>query len=114
MKYWRLIAFIVVAGVQLAVPASLVWKREHTLRRGSTWKFRTAPVDPVDAFRGRYVALRFEAETHEIAAAPTVEYGDPVFVILRTDGEGFAEIDQVTTTRPSGDDYIGARLNGKR
>jgi len=114
MKHWRLIVLLLVALAQLAVPGSLIWKREQTLRRGSAWKFRTAPVDPVDAFRGRYIALEFEIETHEIPAAPTVEYGDSVFVTLWTDAEGFAEIDQVTTARPAGDDYVMARLNGKR
>src|SRR3954471_20230923 len=108
MKYWRLIVLFLVALAQLAVPGSLIWKREQTLRRGSVWKFRTAPVDPVDAFRGRYIALEFEIETHEIAAAPTVEDGDPVFVTLRLDAEGFAEIDQVTTARPPSDHYIMA------
>ena len=62
MKHWRLLVFALVGFAQLAVPASLIWKRERTLRQGHVWKFRTAPVDPVDAFRGRYVALEFEAE----------------------------------------------------
>jgi uncharacterized membrane-anchored protein len=114
VKHWRLIGLLLVAFAQLAVPGSLIWKREQTLRRGSVWKFRTAPVDPVDAFRGRYIALEFETETHEISTAPTVEYGDTVFLTLRIDAEGFAEIDQVTTKRPGGDEYIAARLNGKR
>lgn len=114
MRYWRLIVLLLVALAQLAVPGSLIWKREQTLRRGSVWKFRTAPVDPIDAFRGRYIALEFEIETHETSAPPTVEDGATVFVTLGTDAEGFGEIDQVTTTRPSRDDYIAARLNGKR
>lgn len=114
MKYWRLIVLLLVALAQLAVPASLIWKRENTLRRGSVWKFRTAPVDPVDAFRGRYIALGFDAETHEIPTAPFSEAGEDVFVALRNNAEGFAEIDQVTMTRPSGDDYLMARLSGKR
>lgn len=114
MKHWRLAVLLLVALAELAVPSSLIWKREQTLRRGGVWKFRTAPVDPVDAFRGRYVALQFEIEAHEISGAPNVEYGAAVFLTLRTDAEGFAEIDQLTTTRPAGDDYILARLNGKR
>jgi uncharacterized membrane-anchored protein len=113
MKHWRLVVLLLVALAQLAVPASLIWKREQTLRHGSVWKLRTAPVDPVDAFRGRYIALEFEAETREIPATPTVAYGDTVFVTLRNNEEGFAEIDQVTTTRPSTDDYIMAQSNAK-
>jgi uncharacterized membrane-anchored protein len=113
MKYWRPIVFSVVAFAQLAVPGSLIWKREHTLRQGSVWKFRTAPVDPVDVFRGRYVALHFEVETQEISPPPNSSYSDKVFVTLKANAEGFAEIDQVFVTKPAGDDFMQAQLSGR-
>ena len=112
MKHWRLIIFALVALAQLAVPASLIWKREQTLRHGSVWKFRSAPVDPVDVFRGRYVSLEFEAEAQEITPPPNVNGRETIFVTLRNDAEGFAQIDQVLATRPGGDEYIEARLVG--
>ena len=55
MNKLRLIIFLVVALAQISVPASMIWKRQRTLREGRLWKFRTAPVDPVDAMRGRYL-----------------------------------------------------------
>jgi uncharacterized membrane-anchored protein len=113
MKSWRLIVFAVVAAAQLGVPASLIWKREQTLRHGSVWKFRTAPVDPIDAFRGRFIALEFDAESQQISPPPDVESGQTVFVILRTNAEGFAEIDQVLAAKPADNDFIEARLEGK-
>ena len=113
MKYWRLIVFVLVALIQLAVPGSLIWKREHTLRQGGVWKFRTAPVDPVDVFRGRYVALHFEAETQEISPPANAGYSDTVYATLKQNAEGFAEIDQVAATKPAGDDFIEAHLSGK-
>ena len=113
MKFWRLIVFVLVGLAQLAVPASLILKREQTLRHGSVWKFRTAPVDPVDAFRGRYVALEFEAEGQEISPPPNFNFDQPVFVTLRQNAEGFAEIDQVLSGRPARDDFIKAHLVGK-
>jgi uncharacterized membrane-anchored protein len=112
MKHWRLIVFALLAFAQLAAPASLIWKRERTLRQGHVWKFRAAPVDPVDAFRGRYVALEFEAEGQDISPPPNAEYGQTVFVTLRPDAEGFAVIDQVLPTRPEGDDFIEAQVQG--
>ena len=51
--------FIVVAVVQIAAPASMILRRERALDRGERFLFRTAPVDPYDAFRGRYVAPSF-------------------------------------------------------
>jgi uncharacterized membrane-anchored protein len=113
MKHWGLVAFVMVAALQVAVPASLVWKREHTLREGSVWKFRTAPVDPVDAFRGRYVALHFEAETQEISPPADARYRQTVYVTLRQNADGFAEIDQVLADKPSTNDFFEAQLNGK-
>jgi uncharacterized membrane-anchored protein len=113
MKHWRLIVFALVACAQLAVPASLIWKRERTLRQGSVWKFRTAPVDPVDAFRGRYISLEFEAEGQEISPPENVGYGQTVFVTLRWNAEGFAEIDQVLPQRLGGNDFVEAELKGK-
>lgn len=113
MKHWRLSVFALVVFAQLAVPASLIWKRERTLRQGHVWKFRTAPVDPVDAFRGRYVALEFEAEGQELSPPPNAEFHQTVFVTLRQDAEGFAVIDQVLPSRPDGDDFIEAELQGK-
>ena len=113
MKYWRLIVFVLLAFAQLAVPGSLIWKREHTLRQGSVWKFRTAPVDPVDVFRGRYVALQFEVETQQISPPENAGYSDTVFVTLKQNADGFAEIDQVSATKPAGDDFLTAALSGK-
>ncbi len=113
MKSGRLILFGLVAVAQLAVPASLIWKREQTLRSGSVWRFRTAPVDPVDAFRGRYIALQFEAEGVEIPPPPNASFDEVVFVTLRQSADGFAEIDQVLSARPPGETFIEAQLNGK-
>src|SRR5205823_4166257 len=75
MKMLRILIFGVVALAQLAVPATMVWQRDQTLKQGRIWKFRTAPVDPVDVIRGRYIALRFTAE--EFAATirmPTSQF----------------------------------------
>lgn len=112
MRYWRLILFVLIAAGQIAVPASLIWQRERTLKEGHAWKFRTAPVDPVDAFRGRYVALQFEAETQQISPPPYSHYGQTVFVTLRADAEGFAAIDQVLASPPEATDFIEAQLHG--
>ena len=112
MKHWRLGLFALVALAQIAVPASMIWERERTLRQGRVWKFRTAPVDPVDAFRGRYIALEFEAEAQQISPPPNAQYGQTLFVTLRADAEGFAIIEEVHATQPEADDFIEGQLHG--
>ncbi len=51
-RAWLLPAFVLVCLVQLAAPASMIWRHERTLANGLPFKFQTAPVDPYDAFRG--------------------------------------------------------------
>ena len=113
MNKLRLIIFILVALTQIAVPASMIWQRQRTLREGRLWKFRTAPVDPVDVMRGRYLVLRFEAESFVSAIRPeshrnSFPYGGTVYVKLKEDAEGFAVVDQADEIPMEGDDVVKA------
>src|SRR5262249_18956603 len=105
MNMLRILTFGIVALAQLAVPAAMVWQREKTLNHGRVWKFRTAPVDPVDVIRGRYIALRFAAE--EFTAPSKFEAGDnSVYAVLKEGTDGFAEIDHLTTEAVRTDDVV--------
>ena len=107
-----LIAFIAVCFVQAAVPLSLIGRREFVLRQGRVYKFRTAPVDPVDAFRGRFVVLR--VDQNKVSASKAGEYtrNQPVYVGLDIDADGFAVARDVQPSRPDGDDgYVKARVS---
>jgi uncharacterized membrane-anchored protein len=101
--------FLVVALIQLSVPASVVWKRGRTLKHGRVWKFKTEPVDPVDAMRGRYVALRFAAERVPVADESAHERIPPdksVYAALKEDANGFAEVDHISVEPISGENII--------
>jgi len=74
----------ILAIVQLAVPLSMINQREMTLRDGILYKFRAAPVDPADAFRGRYVALRIEDENIVVPTNSCFTRGQKIFAILET------------------------------
>jgi uncharacterized membrane-anchored protein len=108
MKTLRIAIFVIVALVQLSVPASVVWKRERTFKYGRVWKFRTAPVDPVDAIRGRYVVLRFAAEEipSNDEAIRKLDYRTTVYFLLKEDAEGFAIVERVSEKPLSGDNVI--------
>jgi uncharacterized membrane-anchored protein len=64
--------FIAVAVVQLATPIGQIWKYEDALQTGRSYKFRTAPVDPYDAFRRKYVAL------NHAGTVTTIREGDKI------------------------------------
>jgi hypothetical protein len=110
MNKLRLIIFLLVALAQICVPASMIWKRQRTLREGRLWKFRTAPVDPVDAMRGRYLALRFEAE--EFPSPQALPYRDTIYAKLKEGPDGFAVVDQVSEAPLAGDDVVQAQSFG--
>jgi len=104
----RFALFVVFAVACVYAPLSIVWKYESTLRHGTLYKFRTAPVDPVDAFRGRYVTLAF-ADT-ALGDFKYKEYGgaDFIYVRLGVDATGFAVPVEVSRTPLTGDDVVTA------
>lgn len=113
MKKLRLVIYLLIAAAQLAVPASMIWKRQHTLSYGRVWKFRTAPADPIDIVRGRYLRLRFAAE--EFAWPKTLpNAGRTVYVRLKEDDAGFAVVEDISDKRPASgnNDVVPADLYG--
>jgi uncharacterized membrane-anchored protein len=108
----RIVLFALVAVVQLAVAGGAIIRSELTLRTGEVFRFRIQPVDPVDAFRGRYVAIRFALDR---APAPDgLELGrrQRVFVPLRRDSDGFDDFGAATLDRPASDAYLRLTSGG--
>lgn len=96
--------------LQLAVPAGMIASRELTLRKGETFRFRTAPVDPYDPFRGRFVALNLEAARAPRPADVELEYRQKVFALLAVDEAGFAYCSGIVVERPAEGYYLSARI----
>ncbi len=86
----RLALFVVVALVQLAVAGGAIVKSELALRTGEAFRFRIQPVDPVDAFRGRYVAIRFAVDRAPAADDLDVKSGKHVYLPIEIDADGYA------------------------
>ncbi len=101
----RLGLFAVLALIQLAVPGLMIHQWEATLREGREYRFRTAPVDPYDAFRGRYVALRMESNSVAWAGLP-IPRGQRVFVQLEEGADGFARLASLSLERPGDEGYV--------
>jgi uncharacterized membrane-anchored protein len=103
--------FAVLSVFQLAVPVWMIANREMTLRHGRQFRFRTAPVDPYDAFRGRYVALQFEQNSAPVPADEKLAMNQKVYAQLAEDEQGFARIVNVTVNRPSEEAYVECRVS---
>jgi len=103
--------FILIALAQLYVPAKMILNREDVLNSGVEYRFKTAPIDPTDPFRGKYIVLRFENNTVKVDDETAWEYGEEIFASLGTDQDGYAKTIAVSKDEPiDGKDYMKVRI----
>ncbi|MCX7340682.1 MAG: GDYXXLXY domain-containing protein [Hyphomicrobiales bacterium] len=93
------LAALILSGLLLA----MIKERADILRSGAEVRLATAPIDPRDLFRGDYVVLSYDIS--QVQAAKLGEPGDfkrgePVFVVLQANAEGWAEAVAVSRTFP--------------
>lgn len=106
-----LFSFLVL--LQISIPLGMIVKRESVLKTGEEFRFKTAPVDPYDAFRGRYVALEFEASSVSRPEGLELDYNQKVYAQIVVGENGFAEFSTISLTRPSkGKAYMEAEASG--
>ncbi len=103
--------FALMAVAQLAVPAWMIVSHEEILRTGEVFKFRTAPVNPYDAFRGRYVWLRIDHDSLPVPSGVQWTRGQEVFATIETDTDGFSRLGELRATRPDAGPYLTVRIN---
>ena len=108
----RLVIFGVVALVQLAVAGGAIVRSELALRTGEAFRFRIRPVDPVDAFRGRYVAIRFAIDRAPVADDLELRHKKRVFAPIEIDADGFAILGQADVDPPADGPYLRLRATG--
>ena len=103
--------FILLICIQLAVPGSMIWKKEMILVKGTPYKFLTAPIDPYDPFIGKYIVLNFREQAYTLPPKQDVDDDAPVYISFRNNKNGFAEIDKVTKQIPEGSDYLKTNVS---
>ncbi len=107
MKTIHIVAiFILVACIQLFVPAKMIYDKEAIIEDGTVYKFKTRPIDPNDPFRGKYITLDYDINA--IKTDDTLwQRKDEAYLYIRKDADGFAT--PVTVSREKQDldeDYI--------
>ncbi|HMJ68784.1 MAG TPA: GDYXXLXY domain-containing protein [Cyclobacteriaceae bacterium] len=111
MRYLFITGFIFMVAAQWYAPLSIVYDSEKTVEEGAEYRFRTAPVDPSDPFRGKYITLNFEAATYFPTDTNEVNFdaGQTVYATILPDSLGFAKVIQIAAEPPViGIDYITA------
>jgi len=111
-RSFRLVLFVAVAVVQLAVSGGAVFRSELALRNGEVFRFRIQPVDPVDAFRGRYVAIRFALDRAPVPEGFELKSQQWVFVPLQVDEEGLVAFDTAAVDPPATGPFLRLRSRG--
>ena len=105
----KALLFTLLALLQIGIPLAMIAKYEAVISYGTEYKFRCAPVDPVDSLRGRYVALNFEA-----ANISRKDYEDvPCWASVSKSEDGFAKV-EVSDARPTSEDFFKARKQWNR
>jgi uncharacterized membrane-anchored protein len=98
--------FVAMSIVQLATPLGQIWKYEDVLQNGRQYKFLTAPVDPYDAFRGKYVALNYANTWTILREGHNLGPRGSAYVTLHTHENGFAQFGNLTVKPPTSGDYV--------
>jgi uncharacterized membrane-anchored protein len=104
--------YILVVLVQIFVPAKMIFDREEILDKGKEFKFKVAPIDPSDPFRGKYINLNYEANKVGIKKSNEWAIGEQIFVILIEDSIGFAKVQSVARVKPESEaNYVTAKVS---
>ena len=92
------IAFLVVVCAQLLFPLGVIAYNEVKLATGTEVRLHVVPVDPVDFFRGEYVALTYDITTVDVEAGAGP--GSTVYVPLFRKGQSWTgETAELVRTR---------------
>lgn len=108
-RAWLLAVLCVALLLQWAVPAWLIARSQLTLQSGARYYFRTAPVDPADPFRGRYVTLAFDAAS----LPPDLSFraGERIWLPLRVGADRYAYFGEALRAPPARGPYLQARVH---
>jgi uncharacterized membrane-anchored protein len=110
-KIYLVVVFALVAVAQLYVPATLIIKSEFILKNGSKYLFRTAPIDPSDAFRGKYVQLAFDIDSLVVGDKSEYNYNHSQYAHITVDSLGFAKLLGLNESKPSSGDFIKVKIS---
>ncbi len=110
MIRWYHFAFAGMCILYLAIPGYMVWQQERILKQGTPYRFRLQPMDPADAFRGRYLDLNLGVPLFPLRDT-TLQYDQPVYLAIGRDNEGFGRFESLHRQPPLDKDYVKASIN---
>jgi len=104
-------AFIALALAQAAVPIWVIVSAQVPLLLGRSYRFEVDLADPVDNYRGRYLALSFAERSVVALETDALSRGDTVYVSIEEGADGFARITGISPDRPASGDFVRVRID---
>lgn len=109
---WYALAFAGMCVLYLAIPVLMIRQQEGILKEGTVFRFALQPIDPPDAFRGRYLELNFNMPAFP-PPGELVEYNQKVFLTVTKDSAGMGQFEALHADPPHDTpDYVAARVAG--
>ncbi len=106
-----LLAFLAVCVVQWYVPYDMIRAQEDIIETGELYKFQTAPIDPNDPFRGKYVRLSFKYDEVYVKNVDDWNYGDIGYSEIHVNDSGFAYMESLYKQPPNSEvDYLKCKV----
>jgi uncharacterized membrane-anchored protein len=111
---------ILVVVLQLLVLGYMAGEREWVLHRGEIIYLRTAPLDPVDPFRGNYVKLDYEfsrVPTNRVRGSLSgkmegrTSRGKLVYAVMKQTAGGVATLDYLSDEKPVDGLFLRGRVD---
>lgn len=96
--------FAVVMLLYLWFPYNMIRQTEHILRKGKVYHFQLQPIDPYDAFRGRYVSLSYGNQ--QVPGQDSLLRGQTTYIGLEQDSAGYTYFSVAYAHPPSDIAYL--------
>ncbi len=110
MKKFIFILFGIMCLAQWIVPGKMIYDSELIMDEGAVYKFKTAPIDPSDPFRGKYITLNFEQNFATFTDSLEWSTGQEIFVTFAIDSAGYAITESVFHDQPQSKSYLRTKV----
>ena len=105
-QYYVWVVFVVAVVAQFWFPISTIIENNDILTTGEEFCIQTAPIDPADPFRGRYLEINIEARVSDKIRESLKDeggyYKSNCYIRLIKGADGFAEVVEISDEPLSG------------
>ncbi len=108
-KTWIIIA-IIVGLAQVSIPLYMIWNKEQTIRKGNSFLFEIAPIDPTHPLKGKYIILNYPVLN--VISKSEINLNKPVYAILEKKENQEYNIISLSNVAPSRtSDFVKVEVN---